>query len=514
MQEDLLPFDLPVQPPSIIKVMGIGGGGSNAVNYMFRQGIKDVNFVVCNTDSQALLNSPIPVKIRLGGTLTEGLGAGNKPERGKQAAIESIDEVIKVLSDNTRMVFITAGMGGGTGTGAAPVIAKAAKDLGILTVAIVTLPFRFEGQLRVNQAIEGITELKQYVDSILVINNERLREMFGDLPLSDAFGRADNILSVAAKGIAEIITVPGYINVDFADVRTIMTNSGVAVMTASEAEGDNRAIVAVQTALNSPLLNNSDINGARKILLNISSGDKEATMDEISIINEFVQDATGHTADLIWGNTKDENLGNKIAVTVIATGFDEDDVPELYAKKKIHKTTVKFEESNKKNQDVEFIVENVTPVTNSGNTTNTKKSVEKLFNQSEVGFQVKETENDKKVFSIFDTSEEVEEESSEFDKIFDDEEVNAEAKRNLKRMELLKEKQMNTISTKSENSGKHYKEDIEYIENTPAYIRNKKNIDLKNHSKGTNVSRFSLSEDDEKNVKISENNPYLHDKVD
>jgi len=233
-----MPFDLDEKKSSIIKVIGVGGGGSNAVNFMFEQGITDVDFIVCNTDQQALVNSPVPIKLHLGQTLTEGLGAGNKPEKGREAAIENLDDVIKVLGKNTKMVFITAGMGGGTGTGAAPVIAKATKDLGILTVAIITIPFRFEGKRRIDQAVKGVQEISRYVDSLLVINNERLREIYGDVGVTDAFSKADNVLSVAAKGIAEIITKKGHVNVDFADVKTVMTESGVAVLGSAQAEGE------------------------------------------------------------------------------------------------------------------------------------------------------------------------------------------------------------------------------------------------------------------------------------
>ena len=300
MKEDLMNFEIPQNRSSIIKVIGVGGGGSNAVNYMYNLGIKDVNFVVCNTDAQALANSPVPVKIQLGESLTEGRGAGNRPEKGRDAAIENIQDVVSVLEDNTKMVFITAGMGGGTGTGAAPIIAKTAKEMGILTVGIVTIPFRFEGMLRINQAIDGISEMEKYVDSLLIINNERLREMYGDLKLSNAFGKADNVLASAAKGIAEIITVHGYINVDFADVETVMKDSGVAIMGSGRAEGEFRAIDAIQSALESPLLNNNQINGAQNILLNITSGVNEVTMDEVGQITDFVQETVGHSASIIW----------------------------------------------------------------------------------------------------------------------------------------------------------------------------------------------------------------------
>ena len=293
--DELINFELPVNRSSIIKVVGVGGGGSNAVNHMFRLGIKDVNFVICNTDAQALSNSPVPLRVQLGASLTEGRGAGNKPEVGKQAAIESLDEIKDALSANTRMVFITAGMGGGTGTGAAPIIAKASKDMGILTVGIVTIPFKNEGPRRITQALDGIAEMEKYVDSLLVINNEKIREMYGDLRVSEAFSKADDVLAIAAKGIAEIITVHGFINVDFADVHTVMSNSGVAIMGSATAEGENRAIQAIQNAITSPLLNDNDIKGARNILVNITSGSEEVTMDEIGQIIDLRAGMFGRT---------------------------------------------------------------------------------------------------------------------------------------------------------------------------------------------------------------------------
>ena len=328
MTEDLMDFSLAENESSIIKVIGVGGGGGNAVNYMYQQGIKDVDFVICNTDAQALENSQIPVKIQLGESLTEGRGAGNKPERGAQSAIENLDDVNEVLSDNTKMVFITAGMGGGTGTGAAPVIAKAAKEAGILTVGIVTIPFRFEGRVRLNQALEGINKLKENVDSLLVINNEKLSEIYGDLKLSTAFSKADDVLATAAKGIAEIITLHGYINVDFEDVKTVMTDSGVAVMGSASAEGEDRAVMAIREALTSPLLNSNDVRGARNILLNISSGGEQVTMDEFGEITDYVQEAVGDSASIIWGTGQDEALGNKVCVTIIATGFENGGITE------------------------------------------------------------------------------------------------------------------------------------------------------------------------------------------
>ena len=315
-----------------IKVIGVGGGGGNAVNHMFKLGIRDVDFVICNTDAQALDASPVLNRVQLGASLTEGRGAGNKPEVGREAALENIEDVKKALANNTKMVFITAGMGGGTGTGGAPVIAKACKEAGYLTVGIVTIPFRNEGRRRIKQAAEGIAELEDYVDSLLIINNERIREMYGDFSISEAFSKADNVLATAAKGIAEIITVPGYINVDFADVETVMRNSGLAIMGTGVANGENRAEEAVNHALNSPLLNNNDIRGAKNILLNITSGTQEATMDEVGKITDFIQNRAGFDADLIWGNGKDEALGEELSVTIIATGFSRSAIPGFHDK--------------------------------------------------------------------------------------------------------------------------------------------------------------------------------------
>ena len=314
-------FEMLKDKSSIIKVIGVGGGGGNAVNHMYKQGIAGVDFIICNTDSQALESSPIPNKVQLGSSLTEGRGAGSMPVVGMNSAIESIDDVKDLLGSNTKMVFITAGMGGGTGTGASPIICQAAKELGILTVGIVTTPFNFEGKRRKQQADEGLAALKEHVDTLLVISNDKLRQMYGNLTLSSAFAEADNILATAAKGIAEIITVPGYINVDFEDVKTVMQNSGVAIMGSASSEGEGRAYKAVQAALNSPLLNDNDIEGARYILLNITSGSQEVLMDEVSEITDYIQNQARLTADIIWGNCHDESLGNKISVTLIATGF-------------------------------------------------------------------------------------------------------------------------------------------------------------------------------------------------
>src|SRR5690606_2696269 len=319
-------FDIPRThgTRSIIKVIGVGGGGSNAVNHMFNQGIKDVEFVVCNTDAQALDLSPVPSKLQIGANLTEGLGCGANPEIGKAAALESKDQIRELLQ-GTKMVFITAGMGGGTGTGAAPVIAKIAKDMDILTVGIVTVPFSWEGKKKTLQAQIGIDELRQNCDTVLTILNDKLRDIYGNLPIGQAFAQADNVLTTGAKGIAEIITLAGYVNVDFQDVRAVMLNAGAAVMGMSETRGENRARRAAEEALASPLLDNRDIHGAKKILLSIISGtEAELSMDELSEITEYIQAEAGDEAEMIFGHGVDYELGDRIRVTVIATGFISD----------------------------------------------------------------------------------------------------------------------------------------------------------------------------------------------
>lgn len=314
-------FELPKHHQSIIKVIGVGGGGSNAVNHMYGQGIKDVEFVVCNTDLQALNSSPIPYKLQIGANLTEGLGCGANPEVGRAAAMESKDQIREMLA-GTKMVFVTAGMGGGTGTGAAPVLAKIAKDMDILTVGIVTVPFQFEGKKKLAQAQVGIEALRASCDTVLIILNDKLREIYGNLSIGQAFAQADNILTTAAKGIAEIITLTGYVNVDFQDVRTVMHNAGAAVMGSAETRGENRALLAAQQSLASPLLDNKDIMGAKRILLSIISGEEaELQMDELSEITEYIQDQAGEDAEIIFGHGVDDTIGDRIRVTVIATDF-------------------------------------------------------------------------------------------------------------------------------------------------------------------------------------------------
>jgi cell division protein FtsZ len=488
MAEELMNFDLPVNQSSIIKVLGIGGGGSNAVNHMWKQGIKDVDFIVCNTDAQALTNSPVPVKIQLGESLTEGRGAGSKPEVGRQAAIENLEDVIEVLEGNTKMIFLTAGMGGGTGTGAAPVIAKATREMGLLTVAIVTIPFRFEGQQRINQAIEGINLLKEHVDSLLVINNEKLREICGDLKLSEAFAKADDVLTIAARGIAEIITVHGYINVDFADVETVMKDSGVAILGTGLASGEDRAVKAMDAALASPLLNNNDITGADNILINITSGEDEISMDEIGVITDHISHTSAKNAHIIWGTGVDRELGDNISVTVIATGFKATSIPELYIKKtKADKITLS--ESSEISQEDLSVSDSIS-----------KSSPEERSNVQRT-FEFDLSEGDRQLeFFVSDGSEQDQEAGEKKSREL------AERVRKLRKShETMKEQLYNKASSN---------ESIDELENEPAYVRKKIKIDDAQPSKESRISKYSLSEDEENNSKLREDNAYLHDNVD
>lgn len=332
-------FDLPKNQSNVIKVIGVGGGGSNAVNHMYLQGIDGVDFVICNTDAQALHNSPIPTKIQLGVSLTEGLGAGANPEVGEQAAMESIQEIKQMLSSNSKMVFITVGMGGGTGTGAAPVIARVARELDLLTIGIVTIPFNFEGKMRNDQAYKGIDKLREYVDSLVVINNNKLREVYGNLGFKAGFSKADEVLSTAARGIAEVITHHYTQNIDLKDAKTVLSNSGTAIMGSASASGENRSEIAISKALDSPLLNDNKITGAKNVLLLIVSGSEEITIDEIGEINDYIQAEAKSNVNIIMGVGEDESLGNAISVTIVATGFNKDQQHEISnteAKKIIH----------------------------------------------------------------------------------------------------------------------------------------------------------------------------------
>lgn len=319
-------FDMPKDSPKIIKVIGVGGGGGNAVNHMYKEGIHDVTFALCNTDNQALGESPVPIKLRLGST---GLGAGNVPQCAKEAAEESLDDIKSLLNDGTKMVFITAGMGGGTGTGAAPIVAKVAKDMGILTVGIVTIPFLFEGEKKIIQALDGVEQIARNVDALLVVNNERLREIYADLTVMNAFAKADDTLSIAAKSIAEIITLRGYVNLDFADVQTILKDGGVAIMSTGFGEKDSRLSQALESALHSPLLNNNNVFNARKVMLHVSfDKDSELQMAEMDEVHDFMS-KFGEEVEVIWGVASEENLGEKVKVTLLATGFGVESIPGI-----------------------------------------------------------------------------------------------------------------------------------------------------------------------------------------
>ena len=352
----MIQFDLPKEQSSILKVIGIGGGGSNAVNHMFNQNIDGVDFIICNTDAQAITTSKVPNKVQLGPHLTQGLGAGANPEIGREATEESLEEIKKILEVNTKMAFITAGMGGGTGTGGAPIVAKICKDLGVLTVGIVTTPFAYEGKKRIAQAEEGIEKLKNHVDTLLVISNDKLRHQFGNLTMKAAFAKADNVLATAAKCITDVINSTGQINVDFADVCTVMKSGGVAILGSAECEGENRAQSAIEQALNSPLLNDNDIRGAKWILININSaeGDSEFTMDEVETIQNHLLSQAGENSDVILGLGYDNTLENKIGITLIATGFEhkspfnKKQAPVQEIKKTDEKVVVTLEEEKKK----------------------------------------------------------------------------------------------------------------------------------------------------------------------
>jgi cell division protein FtsZ len=512
-------FDIPKGQSSIIKVIGVGGGGGNAVNHMYNQGIKGVDFIVCNTDKQALDVSPVPFKIQLGPSLTEGRGAGSIPEIGMNAATENVDEIKEILASNTKMVFVTAGMGGGTGTGAAPVIARIARELGILTVGIVTVPFNFEGRKRRQQAEEGLENMRENVDTLLVINNERLREISGNLTLGNAFAQADDVLTTAAKGIAEVISVTGAINVDFNDVNTVMKDSGVAIMGSAHAEGENRAITAVQEALNSPLLNDNDIAGARYVLLNITYGDKEVLMDEISDITDYIQDEAGSTADVIWGHGYDETLGDALSVTLIATGFKmqpitgfekapEKNVQVLEDKKEVkeplERPTNKYEEEK---VEEEPYVKNVEEKEEDHNEFNWELKTadtptEKTADETSAASTEKEEEKEvKRYFLDEDAENQGDFEVTNTKKISPEE----QQKRAQERMERI---QRYTSHIKSADG-------LTELENEPAFKR--RNIDLSDEqpSKEDNVSRFQVSDNKDGNdTTLRSTNSFLHDNVD
>ncbi len=514
MNSDMINFDLPKNQSSHIKVLGVGGGGSNAVNYMFKQGIEGVDFIVCNTDSQALDCSPVPNKIQLGVSLTEGRGAGSIPAVGKNAAIEDLDRIRELLEVNTKMLFITAGMGGGTGTGAAPVIAKACRDLNILTVGIVTIPFAFEGRKRRLQAEEGLKELKENVDALIVICNDRLRELYGNLSVTDAFARADNVLTTAAKGIAEIITLTGGVNVDFADVKTVMSNSGVAIMGSGSAEGEDRAIKAVETALASPLLNDNNIRGASNVLLNIVSGKEEILMDEITEITDYIQSEAGSTADIIWGYGKDESLGNKINVIIVATGFGESsdlgfNLENKQAQKKVvslDTTSVPKEENrNQEEQGMKIISKGSGQ--QEGSAAHHQRT-DKPSAPSQVGVKTHRDDSSFRPNFIEDKGDD-QKPPSEIKRyvLHEDGEHNSE-NMGLKAKAREREQRLRELSLKLKTP-----EGLQDLEKEPAYLRRKVELNKVPASNESHISRYTLFDGDGK-TQIKSNNSFLHDNVD
>ena len=540
-----LHFNLPKEQSSIIKVIGVGGGGSNAVNHMFKQGIVGVNFIVCNTDSQALDTSPVPNKIQLGPETTSGLGAGSNPEVGKVSCEESEEEIREILSKNTKMVFITAGMGGGTGTGAAPVVAKIAKEMGILTVGIVTTPFSYEGTRKIAQAEEGIRRMKEHVDTVLVISNDKLREMYASLKRSEAFAIANNILATAAKSISEIITVPGEINVDFADVAHVMGNSGVAIMGVGLAEGEDRALRAVQSALNSPLLNDNDITGAKKILINISSGSEEMSIDEIETIMEYVREAANTDSDVIFGTVDDATLGDQISVTIIATGFESVGLvgKEAVQSRKVH--TLGESKPAETQQILAFELPTVTkdividetlmfetlPQDSVNNAVDAEWEMPKIELFEETNTTDELLEFELKNPSAPTTKEFVapelyaqEEERQEMEKfsIEPNSQVNnvegsvwGTNEIDYNESELIRNERKNRLrdmSLKFQNPGA-----LQELENQPAYLRRNKALEEVPHSSESNVSKYtvnSMNINGESRPEIKKNNPFLHDTVD
>jgi len=552
----LFQLDLSKDVTPTIKVIGVGGGGSNAVNHMYRMGIKGVDFLVCNTDAQALQVSPVPTKIQLGPGLTQGRGAGAIPEVGKNAAIENVDELRNLLSDNTSMVFVTAGMGGGTGTGAAPIIAGIARELGILTVGIVTVPFAFEGRKRKVQAELGIEQLKSNVDALLIICNDKLREIYGNLNLSKAFGHADDVLSVAAKSIAEVITNTMHINVDFADIQTVMKDSGVAIMGSASAEGDNRAVRAAELALDSPLLNDNHIEGARYILLNITSGNTEVTMDEVGEINDFIQAQAGQSAEIIMGIGNDATLGDKVGVTIIATGFKtnqqvaseqrkpekvvfklEDDKNAAVATSLTEVTTPRVEEKIAIEPEVVDAMEPVLIVRDEV-TSNVEdvvsfapESSEKVVFNLDSDFPSVELNNDSSDDMTFEMENEPVVASNDNDVFNFRAEAEAIALKDEEESRIIENQPKEEVLTPEQEMFRRSRErimrlkELSYkmnspngisdLEKEPAYKR--RNVRLENvpNSADSSVSRLTLSVDDaDRKPEIRANNSFLHDRVD
>ena len=512
----MMQFELPQEENSIIKVIGVGGGGSNAVNHMFRLGIKGVDFIICNTDKQALDKSPVKNKIQLGEKSTKGLGAGSIPEVGRDAALESLDEIKGFLGTETQMVFITAGLGGGTGTGAAPVIASIAKELGILTVGIVTIPFTFEGKKRRAQAEAGLEEMKKYVDTLLVIGNDKLREIYGNLKMSEAFEHADNVLTGAAKSIAEIISLHMHINVDFNDVKTVMKESGVAIMGSAIASGERRAVKAVEQALNSPLLNDNDISGARHVLLNIMSGSDDIDMDEFGEITDFIQDASGGTAELITGYGTDPSLGDNVSVTIIATGFKSRQSgfePPMIKDRKVISLDEKPAAPEVKQTTIIDEIQNNEPFVYLKPDAETEKETTQLPFNSEKESEDSNTESETNLPEIEFTFNNIQSEEKPVEKEAAKQKLTAQQE-SINREEQIKLAQERIRKLKDITLKMKSPEGLAALEKQTAFER--KNIILENKtpSAESNISRYTLSEGDDKKIEIRPNNSFLHDNVD
>jgi cell division protein FtsZ len=532
-------FDLPAHHKSIIKVIGVGGGGSNAVNHMYNQGIKDVEFVICNTDIQALKSSPVPHKLQIGVGLTQGLGCGANPETGRNAALESKEEIREFFSDGTKMVFITAGMGGGTGTGAAPVIAKIARDLDILTVGIVTLPFNFEGRKKIQAAKNGIAELKQFCDTVLVIVNDKLFDINDNLTMRQAFEMADNVLTTGAKSIAEIITVSSHVNVDFEDVKTVMKNSGAAVMGSAVSNGDNRALVAAEKAIYSSLLDNTDILGAKKILLSMVSGsDVELTVKELNQITSYIQEKAGDEAEVIWGEGIEAELGDSIRVTIIATGFDHTYDNDLPAQKKVYDlekdqtAAVPVQQTSKPESREFYVYERKEleapapkpaeqqvynldgPSHNTPRQENQTTRIENQYsspavqpeNRVEPQYYRNAEQNEQKQLAQYNQNQ-IKPDSDptsqgQFDFVNDTE----EKKRILYDQSMDRIKRLKNLNTPMDVNPDDFKNKLE----VPAYLRRKVDLPEHPHSSEKKISRFNLNDDNE----LLGNNKFLHDNVD
>jgi cell division protein FtsZ len=554
-------FDLPTSRPKIIKVIGVGGGGSNAVSAMFQQGIKDVDFLVCNTDAQHLDACPIPQKLILGPSLTEGMGAGSIPAVGEQAALETLNDINSMIGSETKMVFIAAGMGGGTGTGAAPIIAAECQKAGILTVGIVTMPFKFEGPRRRKQAEEGLKSLAKHLDCLIVVSNDRVMEIYGELSYSNAFANADLVLTNAAKSIAEIITVRGIINVDFKDVETVMRNSGKAVMGTGAAEGTDRAIRATEAALRSPLLNDTDISDARYVLLNITSGGKEITMNEISEVTDYIQDYAGNNADLIWGTCVDPNMGDKVQITVIATGFsgEKGNMLSDHIQEPVKKEVVDINGDRIQQVTINPVVSSPAfeaPVTVQPEMTNSENKIVVPLEKPEP-LPIQENENT----IVFEFSPSVsapepvtpehffhpeaispvEQPQSEFTSNFEPESFAGQAEEETQEESSWKvyekpaSETISVMGTRSvhpgneatANTNQHRAEtlrglsmmqhfDLKQVidmENTPAYQRSGLELDPTPHSSESAASRFTVNTQGE-GITIRPHNPFLHDNVD